>query len=200
MNFVEGHGSTTGTVTHLYTGHGGKAQWQDDRSHGDYPGTWNVSGLMRSKFSSISHPPSYFVGSHRAAVSHPLSTLQEVAKGQFLIYLPISSEAGDFLLYPLRVQLQVIQLLSCSMESVPALQWPATCEVCHLAPSVSYHPVECGKLAPYWFGLYISSNTVSVHLGALGHYRLNVYTWDKPNEQQYFTVASMKKSSLGAPR
>lgn len=52
----------------------------------------------------------------------PLSTLQQVAKGQFLICLPISREAEDFLVYPLRVQLQVIQLLSFSMEFVPAVQ------------------------------------------------------------------------------
>jgi len=110
-----------------------------------------------------------------------VSILQESTKRPFLNCLPISREAGDFLLYSLRVGLRVIQLLSCNMEFVPPLQWLTTCEVCHLAPPVRCHPGGCGE--PYPSGLYISNNNISVHLGSLCPYRINLYTRGKPDQQ-----------------
>lgn len=129
--------------TSLHTGH-----WRQGSMAG-WPKPWWLSwntecewSYEKQKFSSISHPPSYFAGGSHGAVSHPPAYLAGSCQETVLNCLPTSREAGTFYFTLPRYSCE-----SYNMEFVPPLQWPTTCEVCHLAPPVRCHPVGCGELA-----------------------------------------------------
>lgn len=131
-----------GNFTHLRTGHVGKTQGHDDLCLGGTPVIIleyeMMNGLLRSKFSfTIPLCRREPWGSFLFTSLSCRKFLRDICLAVFLFTV----RQETFYLTPTGVQ-----LLSYSMEFVPALQWSTACVVCHLAPLIWGRPVRCDTI------------------------------------------------------